>query len=157
MTLRTMNDTARRLVYGALAASALFVGAENSLAETATAKAQGKTASAESDSSPSLDEIEERLRRLRARADSKAAQGALAQANRAIMRGRALEAEGKHSAAERAKQIAWAALVLSTQRISWAQEAAAFRRAQRRAQVAKKRARAARSALLSDMRKAPAR
>ena len=75
----------------------------------------------------------------------------LLQARRALTRARELFEQGQLRPAERAKQIANAALTLAARRLAHAREREATRDIQQRVDVAERRARAARQALVNAM------
>lgn len=76
----------------------------------------------------------------------------LAHARRALRRSRDLVHGGRQDAAERARQIAWAALSLASRQIARAQESEALARARRELAQAQARAARAREALEHAMR-----
>ncbi len=98
-------------------------------------------------------EIAARLDMLARRADAGPARTAIAHGRRALQRVRAAVARGDERGAERALQIAWAALSLATHRLAAAQAAQARAGAERRAVEAERERTRAREMLVEAQRK----
>lgn len=92
--------------------------------------------------------LQVQLEALQSRPEARQVAGdALDQSARALRRAAALKTAGHEAAAQRARQIAAAALLLAQRQVALAQERAAHRQALARLETARRRARAARHAL----------
>ena len=97
--------------------------------------------------------VAERLRSLSGEPRAEELAGdALAHARRALARSRELGRGGRLDAAERARQIAWAALTLASRQIARSRAREALARARRRLTAAEARAERSREALEQAMR-----
>jgi len=120
----------------------------------ATVVLVGTTASAQEPArppavEPSAIEIGRRIDALAARRGVQQVAGdTLGQARRALARAAELEAAGRTVEAQRASQIAWAALLLASRQWAWSEERGALRAARRRVSAAQRAAEAEREALL---------
>lgn len=98
---------------------------------------------------PPTAEIEKRIEVLWSGEEARTAAKALTQARKALSRAREMTAAGRPAAADRARQIAWAALLLSERQIAFHQERTSRDDAERRARSAETEAKLAREALES--------
>lgn len=98
-------------------------------------------------SAPTLEAIEARLSAIEEQPDAEVAARAIEHGRLAIARARVRTSAQEAPSAERARQIAWAALALAGRQVERAREAAALAAAERRLAEAEARARRARGVL----------
>jgi hypothetical protein len=134
----------RTFMFVAVLACAVLPEGRSLAGEPSSQRAPGPRALA----GPTLEELTEQIARLEARHGAEEVAGrALAHARTAVERARALQARGQTRPADRARQIAAAAVLLAQRRVALAAERAAHRGALARLERARRRAAAAEEAL----------